>query len=141
MAYQKAVARKGRDGRTRVVYQALGDFSSDTKCSDIPANDPYRKSGNYCTQPSGNVIMFNSDGSVPADPFASGGGSSSSDSSSSSDIFGSVAKGAGALLAGLFGAKPPSPTMPVQTGMSTTTKVALAGAAVVGLALILRSRD
>lgn len=63
----------------------LGDaYSADTTCSAIPAGDPYRTSGNYCTQPSGNVMEFNADGSVDPDPYAGPDTTASQASSSSS---------------------------------------------------------
>jgi hypothetical protein len=51
------------------LSSGLGWTDSDP-CGSIPLNDPYRSPPNYCTQPSGNVTMFNTDGSVPPDPFS-----------------------------------------------------------------------
>lgn len=66
-------------------FVGLGDaYSADTLCSNIPAGDPYRTSGNYCTQPSGNVMEFNADGTIDPDPYAAPGTSASSATSSSS---------------------------------------------------------
>lgn len=141
MAYMKKKVVRGKRG-AMVVYQALGDYSDSSPCSSIPVGDPYRKPGNYCTQPSGNVIEFNADGSVDPDPFASG----SSGGSSSSSVWGQAGQVAGSATSALLnlfgiGSKPTAPSMPRPAGMSTTTKIALAGGAVVLVALFARSRS
>jgi len=126
--------RRGRVYAARAGIMGLGDtYSDSTPCSMIPVGDPYRKPGNYCTQPSGNVIEFNANGSVDADPFAPG--ASSSSSSSGGGITDAIAKIAGGLLSS-FTSQPPTAMVAQPTGMSTTTKIALAGGAVLVFALI-----
>ena len=126
--------------RSRRALRGFGDWSDSSACSDIPAGDPYRKPGNYCTQPSGNVIEFNADGSIDADPFAPSGASSGTGGGSSiGAAINAITGAAGTGLALLTGGPKP-PTVVARPGMSTTTKVALAGAAILGIALIARRR-
>lgn len=124
-----------RHARSRYPMHGFGDFNDETPCGNIPSGDAYRKPGNYCATPDGGYTTFNPDGSLYD-------GSSSSSSSSSS---GSVWDKIGSVLSGALGQKPvvtPGIMTPgvVQTGMSTTTKIALAGGAVLLVALIARAR-
>lgn len=97
-------------------------YSDSDPCSSIPAGDPYRSPGNYCTQPSGNVTEFNADGSVDPDPFANS--SAGSSGAQSPDSSGATPSGgqpwwSTALSAIVKGGaqgltqKPVGPTMPV----------------------------
>lgn len=123
MAYSKAVVRRGRAGRARVVYQDMGDSYSDCTATCDRTLQQGSVAYQSCIQ----------DCSAPA------GGSSSSDSGGGSSTLTSLAAGAGQVLASLFGPKPTAPQAAPQSGISTTT-VVVAGAAVIGLALILRKR-
>jgi hypothetical protein len=116
----------------------LGAFTDNDQCSVIPAGDAYRKPGNYCATPDGGTTTFNADGStyrypgvtVDPDPAHPAGTSPAGDGSIWSKI-GQV----------LFG-PPATPVYaaPLQTGMSTTTKVALAGGAVLVAVLLTRKK-
>jgi hypothetical protein len=116
----------------------LGAFTDSDQCSTIPIGDPYRKPGNYCATPDGGITTFNADGStyrspgaaVDPDPAHPAGAASSGGS-----FWDKLAAAAGAAVG-----RPATPyPMPVQTGMSTTTMVALAGGAVL-LAVMLARR-
>ncbi len=118
-------------------FLGLGGYSDTDQCSTIPIGDPYRKPGMYCATPDGGTTTFNADGSTyrapgavdpdPAHPAGAGGGSFLD------KIFGAAGN--------LFGGPTvPQTTMPVQTGMSTTTMIALAGGAVVVIALLARKK-
>lgn len=109
----------------------MGDFTDESPCASIPSGDPYRKPGNYCATPGGGYTTFNADGSTYQDPSASGGAAAAA-APSIWDRLGMV------LSAGAAVAPPGGIMPPVNTGMSTTTKVALAGGAVLLLALIAR---
>jgi hypothetical protein len=103
----------------------FGDFDDNSPCSSIPSGDPYRKPGNYCATPDGGYTTFNADGSVYSMPADSG----------------SILDKIGGALATVLGQRPPVATgVPVlpQPGMSTTTMVALAGGAVLIVALLAR---
>ncbi len=114
--------------RSRRSMMGFGDFTDESLCSSIPAGDSYRKPGNYCNTGDGGYTTFNADGSTYVTP-----GSSSSSSSSSPGVLNT-------FLNTLLGAnKPPMPGVPVVApGMSMTTKIALAGGAVLLAAVILR---
>lgn len=133
MPYTKKTAMTRRfPRRTRRPLFGFGDFSDETPCSQIPAGDAYRKPGNYCATSDGGYTTFNADGSTYSDP-SSGSGSSSSP--------GSMLDKIGSVITGAFGQRPVMmPGVPVlpQTGMSTTTKVALAGGAVLLVVLLTR---
>lgn len=119
--------------RARRGLLGFGDFNDETPCASIPAGDPYRKPGNYCATPDGGYVTFNPDGSTYVQP----------SSSSSGPTAGSVIGAIGGALVNIFGPKPPismSPPIMPPTGMSTTTKVALAGGALLMVALIARRR-
>lgn len=121
-ATRRMVRRRGLFG--------LGDFNDESPCSSIPAGDPYRKPGNYCATPDGGYVTFNADGSTYQQP-GSGPGSPSGTS---------VLDKLGGALAAALGQRPlVAPTVIPQTGMSTTTKIALAGGAVL-LAVVLLKR-
>lgn len=107
----------------------MGDFSDETPCAQIPAGDPYRKPGNYCATPGGGYTTFNADGSTYVAPEAAAA------SPSIWDRLGAVLSAGSAVASPMPGGVMPSP---YNTGMSTTTKVALAGGAVLLLALIAR---
>jgi len=116
--------------RRRRALMGFGDFSDETPCASIPAGDAYRKPGNYCATADGGYTTFNADGSVYSQPASSGG---------------SFLDKLGAAIGGALTQKPMYPGYPmpgypiVPTGMSTTTKVALAGGAVM-LAVLLTRR-
>lgn len=112
--------------RRRRALLGFGDFSDETPCASIPAGDPYRRPGNYCATPGGGYTTFNADGSVYAIP----------------ENTGSILDKIGGALSSVLGQKPVVATgVPIlpQMGMSTTTKIALAGGAVI-LAVILTRR-
>jgi len=122
--------------RTRNGLHGMGDFSDQTQCSQIPIGDGYRKPGNYCATPDGGITTFNADGStyrapgaVDPDPAHPAGGST-----------GSALDKIGGLLSNILGNRPAlPPTVPVvNPGMSTTTKILLAGGALAVVALIAR---
>lgn len=119
--------------RRRRALMGFGDYNDETQCSSIPAGDPYRKPGNYCATPDGGYTTFNADGSVYSVPSSSSGGS----------FFDKLGAAIGGALSQKPAAYPGYPVMPgypmVPTGMSTTTKIALAGGAV-ALALVLARR-
>jgi LPXTG-motif cell wall-anchored protein len=103
----------------------FGDFTDESPCASIPAGDPYRKPGNYCATPDGGYTTFNADGSTYSMPTDSG----------------SILDKIGGALTSVLGQKPPvAPAIPMmpQTGMSTTTMVALAGGAVLLVVLLTR---
>ncbi len=116
-----------RNGR---ALMGFGDFNDESLCTSIPVGDPYRKPGNYCNTGDGGYTTFNADGSVYAVPVAKPPDSSW------------IGKIGGAILGALSPQPPvyPPGMMPgmVPTGMSTTTKVALAGGALLLVALIAR---
>lgn len=116
----------------RAALRGFGDFTDDSPCSSIPAGDAYRKPGNYCATPDGGFTTFNADGSTfvqPADPVKA-------TTTSFLDKLGgalSLALGQRSLV--------PSGVMPITPpGMSTTTKVALAGGAVLLVVFLTRRR-
>jgi hypothetical protein len=133
MPYVRRQTRARRNGRPLMGF---GAFSDETQCSQIPTGDPYRKPGNYCATPDGGVTTFNQDGSTyrapgaidpdPAHPASSGDGS----------ILGKI----GGVLTNILGQPPVvAGQLPIQPpGMSTTTKIALAGGALLVFALIAR---
>lgn len=124
MSYRRMPRRHSLRG-----FAGLGDYNDETQCSVIPVGDPYRKPGNYCATPDGGYTTFNADGSVYTTSSSSGG--------SWLDKLGTAITGAlnqPATPAGVYPGVYPYPVVP-QTGMSTTTKVLLAGA-VVAVALI-----
>jgi hypothetical protein len=101
------------------------DYGDKSPCASIPTGDPYRKPGNYCATPDGGYTTFNADGSVYTMPADSG----------------SIFRKLGTALSTVLGAKPAIATgVPVlpQPGMSTTTMIALAGGAVLLVALLAR---
>lgn len=109
--------------------QGLGAFNDETPCTQIPAGDPYRKPGNYCATPDGGYVTFNPDGSTYVFPGTGPGGPAG----------GSVLDKIGAALSSVLLPKPPTPVaIAPQIGMSTTTKIALAGGAVLLAAILLR---
>jgi hypothetical protein len=107
----------------------MGDYNDETQCASIPVGDPYRKPGNYCATPGGGYTTFNADGSTYVDP------SSAAATPSIWDKLGAVLN-AGPVTPMPGGIMPPA----YNTGMSTTTKVALAGGAVLLVALIARRK-
>lgn len=119
----------------------LGAFSDETPCSSIPMGDPYRKPGNYCATPDGGITTFNADGSTYRAPGAVD--PDPAHPASSSSVGSVIGKIGGALISALTNRPAPgAPVMPVPApGMSTTTKVALAGGALLVVALIARRRD
>jgi len=117
----------------------MGGFSDTDQCSTIPLGDPYRKPGNYCATPDGGLTTFNADGStfrtpgaVDPDPAHPPGATASS--SSSGGIWDTVGR--------IFGAATtpgvPAAVAPVQSGMSPTTMILLAGGALALVVLIAR---
>jgi hypothetical protein len=100
-------------------------FTDETPCASIPACDSYRQPGNYCATTDGGYVTFNADGSTYGDPNGAGR------CPSTWDRLGSAI---GAILS------PPAPTAPpvAAPGMSTTTKIALAGGAVLLVVLLTR---
>jgi hypothetical protein len=115
----------------RRTLMGFGDWNDETPCASIPVGDPYRKPGNYCATPDGGYVTFNADGSAYTEPVAS-------PPSNVGKVIGQI----GGALLGIFTNKPvvPAPGLPVATGMSTTTKIALAGGALVVVALIARRK-
>ncbi len=115
--------------RSRRPMMGFGDFTDESLCSSIPAGDSYRKPGNYCNTGDGGYTTFNADGSTYSMP---SGTSTSADTS----ILGKIGSAIGSVL----GQRPVvQPGVPVlATGMSTTTKIAIAGGAVLLAAVILR---
>lgn len=147
MAYFKRPRPLPRSAPRRRGLLGMGDFTDTDQCSTIPLGDPYRKPGNYCATPDGGITTFNADGTTyrqpgyavdpdPAHPIGTRPGSTATASSSGSDT-GFLATLAKAFGAGL--APQPTMVMPVSSGMSTTTIVALAGGAVL-LAVLLSRR-
>jgi hypothetical protein len=136
MPYMKHTAIRRLPRRRRGLL-GLGGYSDSDQCSVIPAGDPYRKPGNYCATPDGGMVTFNADGSVvrtpgavdpdPAHPagtvFQTGG------AGLFNSILQSFMPGGGAVM-----------PVPVSTGMSTTTKIALAGGAVLVVYLLASRR-
>lgn len=110
--YQRRVVKKHR-GKNVVVYEAVGD-------ADLSSLFDGNTSG-------GSV-----GGSIGT---AAGSLSTSSSGSSSGSSVGNVV---GGILTGLFGAKPPSPAPVARPGMSTGAKLALAGAGILALVVIVR---
>jgi len=128
MAYKRVIHRSRRP------RSAMGDdYGSFTPCSSIPAGDPYRNASNSCTAPSGEIVMFNADGTV-TDP-GSGSSSSGSSSSSSGGFWSS-------LVAGLASSvKPGTAQQPVIVqggGVSTTTALVIGGGALLLVLLLTR---
>ena len=105
----------------------FGDFTDETPCTSIPAGDAYRRPGNYCATAAGGYTTFNADGSIYEHP---------------SDPQPSVLSKIGSALAAVLSqrAATSGPVMPVAVapGMSTTTKVALAGGAVLLVVMLAR---
>lgn len=119
--------RNGRNGRR--VMHGFGDFNDESQCSSIPAGDAYRKPGNYCATPDGGYTTFNADGSVYTVP-------AGSPPIAPPSIWDKI----GGALKVVLSPTPvmTAPAVPVDTGMSTTTKIALAGGALLVVALIAR---
>ncbi len=127
MPYIRNLPALARHGSLR----GFGDFGDETPCASIPAGDPYRKPGNYCATPDGGYVTFNADGTTYSEPVAK-------PPSSIGRVIGQIG---GALLGALTNQPTaPAPGLPIATGMSTTTKIALAGGALVVVALIARRR-
>jgi len=126
-----AYYRNGRGG-----LHGLGTDDS-TQCSSIPIGDPYRKPGNYCATPDGGATTFNADGSTYRAPGAVDPDPAHPAGASSGDVISKIFGG----LSSILGQKPPvAMPLPVDTGMSTTTKLALAGGALLVVAMIARNR-
>ena len=123
-----------RNGRG---LHGLGTDDS-TQCSQIPIGDPYRKPGNYCATPDGGTTTFNADGSTYRAPGAVDPDPAHPAGQSTGSVLDKITGG----LAAILGQKPPITTMPmpINTGMSTTTKIALAGGALLVVAMIARNR-
>jgi hypothetical protein len=117
----------------RRALMGFGAFDDNSPCSSIPAGDPYRKPGNYCATADGGFTTFNTDGSVYVEP--AGTTATASPNASVLDKIGTA-------LSSALGQRPiVAPGMPIAApigGMSTTTKVALAGGAVLLLVLLTR---
>lgn len=131
MTYQRSIRRPRPLRAALHGFGALGAYNDESPCSSIPVGDPYRTPGNYCATADGGYTTFNADGSVYTVPGASASGGSWLDK-------------LGAALSSAV-AQPPVPgvatspyPMVPQTGMSTTTKIALAGAIVLAAVLISR---
>jgi hypothetical protein len=125
----------------RRALLGFGDFTDQNQCSEIPIGDAYRKPGHYCATPDGGMTTFNADGSTyrapgATDPDPAHPAGATADSGS---ILGKIG---GAILGALTPQPPvyPPGMMPAPAGMSTTTKVALAGGALLVVALIARRR-
>lgn len=127
-------------GDTRLVYQALGGAPPPMKAaarskvyqalggaSDCGPDQDWDAGCNYAGV-QGQCVPKGMAGKQPGCDY------------SSTSTASQIANVAGSLLSTIFGSKPsaPSATMPVQTGMSTGTKIALASAAVLGLVLVAR---
>jgi hypothetical protein len=105
----------------------MGAYDDETPCTSIPPGDPYRKPGNYCATGDGGYTTFNAngstyDGTVPKPSFW--------------DRLGAILSAANPTPTPIPGGI--MPPVPYNPGMSTTTKVALAGGAVLAVALIAR---
>lgn len=115
--------------RPRRSLQGFGDFNDESPCTSIPAGNAYRKPGNYCSTSDGGYTSFNADGSLVPTGVSSGNDASS--------IIGKI----GGAILGALNQKPamaPGVMMPASPGMSMTTKIALAGGALLVVALIAR---
>jgi hypothetical protein len=131
--YMKRVLVKNKRSLLGGVLGAFGGFSSDDQCSTIPIGDGYRKPGNYCATPDGGMTTFNSDGSTyrapgavdpdPAHPAGMSAGGGILDS----------------ILRFLPGQQPTVIAPQPQTGLSTTTAIAIGGG-IIMLALVLKKR-
>lgn len=109
----------------RRSLRGFGAFNDETLCTSIPAGDPYRRPGNYCATADGGYTTFNADGSYPATMAEEP----------------SVLSKIGSALTSILNqrAAATAPVVPiVAPGMSTTTKVALAGGALLLVVLIAR---
>jgi hypothetical protein len=137
MPYVKRPSPYSRRG----ALLGFGDVSDQTQCSQIPIGNPYRKPGNYCATPDGGITTFNADGSTYRAPGAVDPDPAHPAGSDTGSILGKIG---GAILGALTPQPPvyPPGVMPgmVPAGMSTTTKVALAGGALLVVALIARHR-
>jgi hypothetical protein len=119
--------RHMRGRRSMSGFGALGElYNDETPCERIPTGDSYRKPGNYCATPDGGYTTFKADGSLE------GGYPSTSNPTQSS-----TPSWLQALTAVLGAQQPTMPTV-VPQGMSTTTKIALAGGAVLLVVLLTR---
>ena len=112
--------------RPALALRGFGDFNDESPCTSIPAGDAYRKPGNYCATADGGYTTFNADGSTfvqPADPSGP-----------------SFLDKLGIAIAGAFGQRTlPQTSIPITPpGMSTTTKVALAGGALLLVVVLAR---
>lgn len=107
----------------RRPMMGFGDFNDESLCTSIPSGDAYRKPGNYCNTGDGGYTTFNADGSTYSVPVSTPPSSPST-----------VSK----ILTALFPPPIVMPNVPVATGMSTTTKVAIAGGAVLLAVVLLR---
>lgn len=115
----------------------MGGFSDTDQCSTIPLGDPYRKPGNYCATPDGGLTTFNADGSTFRSPGATDPdpahppGATAGSSGSVWDILGRMV--GAATMPGA-----PTAIAPVQTGMSPTTMIMIAGGALALVVLLAR---
>jgi hypothetical protein len=124
--FKKPVAARHHRRRRRALM-GFGDYNDETLCSAIPAGDPYRKPGNYCSTGDGGYTTFNSDGSAYAMP-------------AGTETPGILSK-IGSALSTVLGQQTPAPMPAVAApGMSTTTMIALAGGAVLLVVLLTRDR-
>jgi hypothetical protein len=129
MAYLQRSANRRRPAR---ALRGFGAFDDNSPCSSIPSGDAYRKPGNYCATSDGGFTTFNADGSTYMEPAGSTATASSTPS---------VLDKIGTAITGVLGQRPiVTPGMPIapSVGMSTTTKVALAGGAVLLVVLLAR---
>lgn len=115
--------------KRRRAMHGFGDFSDESPCASIPAGDPYRKPGNYCATPDGGYTTFNPDGSTYMAPATVGPGQPGG---------GILDKITGALSAALAPRPVLTPPIAAPQGMSTTTKIVLAGGAVLLVAMLAR---
>lgn len=144
MSYQRKLVRRTRKGRRQVVYQPIGDVGDGVMTGglDFTAAPPSGSS----SSDSGGLFgsMFGGGSGVMTGGLSTAGASlqpsSSSGSGSSSSAWGSIGQIGGSLLSSFFGPKPGAPVI-AQQGMSPTTTIALVGAGVVALALIMRRKD
>ena len=136
MSYTRRYVTIDKKGRKHVTFRSMGALGGASDCGS-----------GQTWYPNLTFAGFTGQCSTPAQAQAalsSGQATGNLNTAASTDSgfnWGTAGSVAGNLLTGLFGPKPAGPAVAPQTGMSTTTKVALAGAGVLALALILKRRD
>lgn len=138
MSYQRRYVTIDKKGRKHVAFRSMGALGGASDCGAGQVWYPnlvFAGIKGQCATPT-QAQQYLSSG------MATGNLNTTDDSASSGGGFnwGGAGQAAGGILSAVFGPKPAQPTV-VQQGMSPTTMVVIGGAALLGLALIMRRKD